>query len=111
VKMRWQIRRYVACFVISGEKMQGQNGANLPLEASIHYRDPKDMSVPNAFVIVTPGRRKLTSIQDTMINEQDYVELGLSCAKICRALDRGMDGKRLDDLSQSVREAINRLMT
>ena len=46
-----------------------------------------------------------------MINEQDYVELGLSCADICKALDRGMNGKKLGDLSQSVRDAINQLTT
>jgi hypothetical protein len=46
-----------------------------------------------------------------MANEQDYVELGLSCADICRALDRGMNGKKLGDLSQSVCEAINQLTT
>ena len=44
-----------------------------------------------------------------MANELDYVELGLNCADICRALDRGMNGKRLNDLSQSVCEAINQL--
>ena len=46
-----------------------------------------------------------------MINEQEYVELGLNCADICGALDRGTNGKRLDDLSQSVCEAINQLTT
>ena len=54
---------------------------------------------------------ELTYIQDSMMNEQDYVELGLSCADICRALARGMDGKKLNDLSQSVCEAINQLTT
>ena len=49
--------------------------------------------------------------QDTMANEADYVELGLSCADICRALERGMNGKKLRDLSQSVCDAINRLTT
>jgi hypothetical protein len=44
-----------------------------------------------------------------MANQLDYVDLGLSCADICRALDRGMNGKKLDDLSQSVCEAINQL--
>ena len=44
-----------------------------------------------------------------MSNEEEYVEIGLSCADICRALDRGMGGKRLDDISQSVCEAINQL--
>ena len=46
-----------------------------------------------------------------MSNEQDFVELGLSCANICKALARGMDGKSLNDLSGSVRAAINQLTT
>ena len=50
-----------------------------------------------------------THIQDTMANEQDYVDLGLSCADICKALERGMDGKSLNDLSKSVCDAINQL--
>jgi hypothetical protein len=54
---------------------------------------------------------RFTSIQDSMVNEQDYVELGLNCAHICAALDRGMNGKKPDDLKQSVRDAINQLMT
>ena len=56
-------------------------------------------------------RSGLTRSQDTMANEQDYVDLGLSCANICKALERGMGGKTLDDLSQSVRDAIKQLMT
>ena len=46
-----------------------------------------------------------------MANEQDYVDLGLSCADICKALERGMDGKALNELSQSVCDAINQLTT
>jgi hypothetical protein len=45
------------------------------------------------------------------MNEQNYVELVLSCADICRALDRGTNGKSLDNLGKSVREAINQLTT
>jgi len=33
-----------------------------------------------------------------MVNEKDQVDLGLSCADICRALDWGMNGKKLNDL-------------
>ena len=44
-----------------------------------------------------------------MANKTDYVELGLACANVCKALDRGMNGKKLDDLSHSVREAIEQL--
>jgi len=47
--------------------------------------------------------------QDTMVNELDYVELGLSCANICRALDRGMSGREFGDLGRSVGDAINQL--
>ena len=46
-----------------------------------------------------------------MVNEQDYVDLGLSCADVCKALERGMGGKKLDDVSKSVCDAINQLTT
>ena len=54
---------------------------------------------------------KFTRNQDSMANELDYVELGLSCADICKALDRRMNGRRLDEFSQSMRDAINQLTT
>ena len=57
------------------------------------------------------GCSGLTRSQDTMANEADYVDVGLFCADICRALNRGMNGKKLDDLSQSVCDAINQLTT
>ena len=46
-----------------------------------------------------------------MANDQGYVDLGLSCADICKALKRGMGDKKLEDLSKSVRDAINQLTT
>ena len=46
-----------------------------------------------------------------MVNEQDYTELGLSCADVCQVLDRGLNGRRLDDLNQSVLIAIGKLTT
>ena len=49
--------------------------------------------------------------QDSMINETDYVELGLACADICTALGRGMNGKKLGELGQSVSDAIGQLTT
>ena len=52
-----------------------------------------------------------TCIQDSTTNEVDYVDLGLACADVCRALDRGMDGRRTDELSQSVFAAIGQLTT
>ena len=46
-----------------------------------------------------------------MTNEQDYVELGICCGDICQALDRGLNGRRLDDLRQPVLGAIGKLTT
>jgi hypothetical protein len=46
-----------------------------------------------------------------MANDQDYVDLGLSCSDVCKALDRGLDGRRLDELSQALVGAIERLTT
>lgn len=39
----------------------------------------------------------------------DYVELGLACAEVCTALSRGLGEKKLDDLGDSVCEAIKQL--
>ena len=52
---------------------------------------------------------RFTRNQESTANESDCVELGLTCADICKALDRGMEGKTLDDVSQSVRDAIEQL--
>jgi len=46
-----------------------------------------------------------------MINEVEFVELGLACAGVCTALDRGLKGEELNDLNNSVVEAINQLTT
>ena len=54
---------------------------------------------------------RFTCIQDSMANETDYVDLGIACADVCRALDRGINGRRVDKLSQSVFEAIGQLTT
>ena len=50
-------------------------------------------------------------IQDSIVNKGDYVKLGLECADICQALDRGLEERRLDELSQSVLGAIQHLST
>ena len=43
----------------------------------------------------------------SVANEVDCIELGLSCAEVCRALDRGTNGKKLDDLGKFVCDAIS----
>ena len=50
-------------------------------------------------------------IQNSTSNKQNYVELGKSCGRVCQALDRGLDGRRPDELTQSALEAIEQLTT
>ena len=50
-------------------------------------------------------------IQESMINDEDCIELGLACADVCTALSLGLDEKVSKDLNNSVSEAIKRLMT
>ena len=38
-------------------------------------------------------QQKFTYNQDSMANRTNYVELGLACAEVCKALDRGMNGR------------------
>ena len=51
----------------------------------------------------------LTSIKDNIANQQDYVDLALFCAHVCNALERGLEGRQLDELSRSVLGAIDQL--
>ena len=44
-----------------------------------------------------------------MVNEPDYVELGLLCTDVCRALDRGTSGKKTDELGQPVYGAVSQM--
>jgi len=46
-----------------------------------------------------------------MVSKVDCVELGLACADVCEALNRGMDRRRADQLSQPVLGAIEKLTT
>ena len=57
------------------------------------------------------GEPQVYTHQDSLANETDYVDLGLACADVCKALGRGMSGKQVDELSQSVLEAVGQLTT
>jgi len=46
-----------------------------------------------------------------MANKMDYVELGLTCSDVCEVLNRGIDGKRADQISRAVLEAVEKLTT
>jgi len=46
-----------------------------------------------------------------MANESGYVKLGFVCANVCRVLDRGVNGRRVDVFSPSTIEAMHQLTT
>ena len=48
-----------------------------------------------------------TAKQDSTTNYPDHAELGLFCADISRALGRGTNGKKPDEISQSVHGAMD----
>jgi hypothetical protein len=41
-----------------------------------------------------------------MANDQDYVDLGQACGDLCQVLYRKLKGRHLDQLNQSVLDAI-----
>ena len=63
-----------------------------------------------SFLPVHSGRFLANYSQDSTMRT-DYVELGLVCADVCRALDRGMAGRQGEQLSRPVFEAVEQLMT
>jgi hypothetical protein len=46
-----------------------------------------------------------------MANDQDYVDLGQACGDVCQVLYRKLKGRQLDQLNQSVLDAIGVLTT
>jgi hypothetical protein len=54
---------------------------------------------------------RFTLIQGSVVDKQDYTELALFCVDICKTLDRGLSGRRLDELGKSVLASIEQLTT
>ena len=54
---------------------------------------------------------KFTFMQDSTANKEDLLDLGRSCVDVCKALERGLEGRRQDELSPSMLEAIEQLTT
>ena len=115
--------------VINPKQSKGRDSALLALDVAIEGLNPaKEIStiVPARAVFssasvllpmirVRPSRYpaatrfRFTLSQDSMANELDYIELGLSCAEVCETLDQGLKGRQLDELDQPVLGAIGQL--
>ena len=75
------------------------DGSNLAKEASSIV--PAKAAFRSVTAILTMIRVS-SFTKDKMVKKRDYIELGLLCADICGALERGMSGKKLNDLSESL---------
>ncbi|KAF9780530.1 hypothetical protein BJ322DRAFT_1112528 [Thelephora terrestris] len=53
----------------------------------------------------------LNMIRDTISNKQGFVGLGLYCARVCKALDRGLNANKSVELDDSTLQAIGQLKT
>lgn len=49
--------------------------------------------------------------KDTVFNQPRFVGIGLICARVCAALDKGLERGQLDGRNQSVLIAIDKLNT
>ena len=54
---------------------------------------------------------ELTVMQDSTANKEDLLDLGRSCVDVCKALERGLEGRQQDELSPSMLNAIEQLTT
>ena len=50
-------------------------------------------------------------MQDSVIDEAGFVELGLVCAEICQSFDRGMEARDVYQPGSPILEAIEQLTT
>ena len=50
-------------------------------------------------------------MQDSVVNEAEYVDLALACADICQVLERVINGRGMDQPSQPVSKAVDQLTT
>ena len=79
---------------------------------------PAKIAIASASVLLTMIRVRFSLshdkvpthvYQDTVANKEGYVSLGVCCGEVCQALGRGLKGRELDELSESVLQAIEQL--
>lgn len=99
--------------VLVSQPLRGRDDAFASLDLAIGSLNLwKDIcNVPPVQAVFGSVSILLSLVRDTMVNEQEYIDLGLFCAEICKVIDRGLDGRRLEELGQSALEAIRQLTT
>ena len=87
-------------------KYRGYSGARGCLRRRQQYPHNDQSKIRSGFLLTDCG---LKYAQEDINNQGDYVELGLACANVCNVLNRGLEGKRSNDLNDSVHKAIEEL--
>ncbi|KAF9783177.1 hypothetical protein BJ322DRAFT_140105 [Thelephora terrestris] len=97
----------------TSQRHDGRDGLSSALDTDIQVitRARDTSGIPPAQDAFDSAGALLTTIRDPMFNKQEYVDLGRLCAGVCRALDRGSKGRRLDEVSPLALEAIGELTT
>ncbi|KAF9780540.1 hypothetical protein BJ322DRAFT_1145561, partial [Thelephora terrestris] len=97
----------------SSHLTEGRDRALSSLTASIGALNlaEQDSGIRPAKTVFGSAGVLLDTIRDSAANDQEYVKLGLSCANVCRALDRGLNGRRTEDLSEYLLGAVETLTT
>ncbi|KAF9783190.1 hypothetical protein BJ322DRAFT_1110074 [Thelephora terrestris] len=97
----------------TSQRHDGRDGLSSALDTDIQVitRARDTSGIPPAQDALDSAGALLTTIRDPMFNKQEYVDLGRLCAGVCRALDRGSKGRRLDEVSPLALEAIGELTT
>ncbi|KAF9789821.1 hypothetical protein BJ322DRAFT_559824 [Thelephora terrestris] len=98
---------------MASPSQEGSGGVRSTLDVDIQaLNDAKDTcGLAPAQSAFDSSSALLTTIRDDMADERDYVDLGRSCADVCRALDRGLKRRRPGELCPPVLEAIEQLTT
>ncbi|KAF9780572.1 hypothetical protein BJ322DRAFT_1112560 [Thelephora terrestris] len=97
----------------SSHLTEGRDRALSSLAASIGALNlaEQDSGIRPAKTVFGSAGVLLDTIRDSAANDQEYVKLGLSCANVCRALDRGLNGRRTEDLGGYLLGMIETLTT
>ncbi|KAF9783223.1 hypothetical protein BJ322DRAFT_1212034 [Thelephora terrestris] len=97
----------------TSQSHDGRDGLSSTLDTDIQVitRARDTSGIPPAQDAFDSAGALLTTIRDPMFNKQEYIDLGRLCAGVCKALDRGSKGRRLDEVSPVALEAIGELTT
>ncbi|KAF9791096.1 hypothetical protein BJ322DRAFT_425458 [Thelephora terrestris] len=93
------------------QRQKGHDGVPSRLDVAIQLLSgAKDAcGAAPAQIVLGSAYVLLAAIKDNVGNKQAFIDLGLFCAKVCGALNRGLNGEKPHELNESAHEAIGKL--